>query len=191
MNIDYEVAELKRKFSTLFSVGVVTQMNDDDTKAKVRFGDIETGFLRILARKSHKNKDFWPYDKNEQVLVLALDGELSQGVIIGTLPKDEDAPKKGARFIEYEDGTSLEYDKKAHELRVKMAQNGKIKVSGASLVSLEAQNVEVKANKEAKVTAPSVILNDESGGGVITKNCTCAFTGGPHPVASTKVKASL
>jgi len=184
MNIDFEVAELKRKFSTLFSVGTITQINEDDTKAKVKFGEMETGFLRIMTRKSHKDKDSWPYDKGEQVLVLALDGELSQGIIIGTIPMGDDAPKKGIRYIEYEDGTAIEYDKKSHELKVKMtAKGGKISVSGPSLVSVEAESVEVKSK--------NITLSDKSGGGVVTKNCLCAFTGGPHPVASNKVSAGL
>ena len=61
MNIDFEVAELKRKFSTLFSVGTITQINEDDTKAKVKFGEMETGFLRIMTRKSEKKRFLTKY----------------------------------------------------------------------------------------------------------------------------------
>lgn len=44
-------------------------------------------------------------------------------------------------------------------------------------------------NAEAKIKASGdITLNGDSGGGVVTKKCICAFTGNEHPQSSTTVK---
>lgn len=62
------------------------------------------------------------------------------------------------------------------------AQNG---------ADIEAQTAKIKANSAA-VDAPDVTLGGTTAtplDGVVTGQCTCSFTGAPHPMFSSKVKA--
>jgi len=51
--------------------------------------------------------------------------------------------------------------------------------------------IEINAAHEVTVNAQSVNLaNKQTAFGVVTQNCICAYTGGPHPDASQRVKAA-
>ena len=65
--------------------------------------------------------------------------------------------------------------------KVHLKRGREIHVSAGSKVTIEAPTVEVRAD--------TVQLGEGAAQGVVTAQCICAFTGGPHPDKSSKVSA--
>ena len=86
--------------------------------AKVHFDDDEivSDWLPIVVRKSQSDKENWQLEINEHVVCI-MDEDCNEGVIVGAVYSDADAPddEEGAGKFrkKFSDGTVIEYDKNA------------------------------------------------------------------------------
>ena len=106
------------------------------------------------------------------------------------------SPRNGSECVMDKQGNSILIIA-TDDRRYKMALN-----DGEVALYVDQDNY-IKINPDGKieVQANSVVVNSGDvtlGGsvalataGIVTGECTCAYTGGPHPVKSTKVKAVL
>lgn len=95
----------------------------------------------------------------------------------------------GAFIIQQADGISIKIDVDGNILTVTAAD---ITQAGANITIEATGDVAITAGGNATVKASAIDLN--GGGaldGIVNGLCTCAFTGAPHPVKSSTVKASM
>lgn len=159
-----------RLFSQLGQVGRVHSLSDNGRQYKVEFdgpdGVYLSGWLFALTSRAGGDRENWPYDIGEQVLVLALAPNLAVGVIVGALNQTA-YPAVSANADErktvYGDGTEVIYNRADNVLTINAVGDVKINTEG------------------------NVVLND--GAGVVTGECACHFTGLPHSDVSAVVFA--
>lgn len=169
--------EDKNKQYPILKYGLVSD-NSEPGYVKVTFNDDDdfvTDFMPVLVRKSKTDKESWPLEINEHVVCLMLH-DCDEGIVLGAIPSDEDAPDSGeadGKFRKkFSDGTVIEYDKVAHSLTVDVKGRAKVKTSGSVLVDagssldakaaikavISAPEVEVSATVKATISAPLITL---------------------------------
>jgi phage baseplate assembly protein V len=102
----------------IFKYGIVSDTQPGYAKVYFLDDDIVTDWWPVVMRTTLKDKTSYPINVNEQVVCLC-DFLIEDGVILGAIHSNPDAPDPGAapgKFRKvFEDGTTLEYDKIAHK----------------------------------------------------------------------------
>lgn len=158
---EMELRALTAKLNNLFRLGTVTSLQADKARARVVFEDrdnMESANLQILVRNSLKNKDYWMPDIGEQVLCLFLPLGMESGFIVGAYYVDDNSPPVTAgnkRAVEFEDGTTVEYDRDAHKLTVDVpATGGELVINTQAKVTVNSPAIDLG---EASSLEPSVL----------------------------------
>jgi phage baseplate assembly protein V len=170
---EFDLAEIDRRISRMIRFGVIADTDYEHARVRVRVGNLMTNWLPWMALRAGADVDWWPPSINEQVLLLAPDGEFNNAVVLGSLyqakhPAPESDPD--VRLLRMKDGATFRYDRAANELTIALPGNAKVKIVG-----------------DAAVTARSISLND--GSPVVTTGHICHFTGNPHGDGSSSVRA--
>jgi phage baseplate assembly protein V len=152
----------------IIRVGIVTQVYDDRAAVRVQFPDDDEEVsweFPVLQRKTFKDKDYWLPDVGEQVVVVMLPYGQEQGFVIGALYSEVERPPEGSsrdkRVIVFEDGTRIEYDRKAHRLYADVKGDAEVKISGELSAEVEGK-VLVKSSTEVTIQAPKINLQNNS-----------------------------
>ncbi|WP_104629208.1 hypothetical protein [Helicobacter bizzozeronii] len=177
---------------------------------------IEVQKSSVKVRYNNTTSDFVPYTQVHNAFKTSYSPPTPQeialyfkmghfGLVLGTsiLPQEiEDQQEEDTQRIKYADGTTITY--KEGVLKIESLKELKIECENASLTAqkqatIECQKATITAKQEANIKAPKAIVDSSDvslGGanasptaGVVTGECVCAFTGAPHPMFSTKVKA--
>jgi phage baseplate assembly protein V len=120
----------------LARVGRVSSINPANATVRVVFEDRENMVsydLPVIVRQSMRNKDYWLPDVGEQVLCLFLPSGNAQGFVLGAFYSDEDLPPvndANKRHVRFDDGTSVEYDRKSHRLSIRCKGDIDIEAQG-------------------------------------------------------------
>lgn len=73
--------------SNLVRIGIVEEVaTDNPPRARVRCGDFVTGWMRMGTSRAGDAHQSWPYSVGEEVVFVAMDGDLRHGAIICALP---------------------------------------------------------------------------------------------------------
>lgn len=138
-NFDREIANIAR-------LGVISEI--EGNTARVQIGQLETDLIHWLSPHAAADYEWWAPSIGEQVLVISLWGDPSQGIIVGAVPQDAfPAPAAGVEWAKrFSDGTVLRYDPQAHALRVEGETAG---------ITVICQNATVKA-ESVTIDAPSL-----------------------------------
>jgi len=143
----------------IIRVGLVASVNDAAGTCRVTLPDadgMQTYDLRVVQRKTHRDKQSILPDVGEHVLCLFLPYGQEQGFVLGAFYSATDLPPVNTRnkaHWTFEDGTVLEYDRKLHKLTasvqgtVEITSTGDITATSGTLVQLEAPEVTVKAGQ--------------------------------------------
>lgn len=195
-----ENKEIYRILKRIFRLGKVVGINADTCKARVEFPDnqnIVTYELPIIQPHTAKDKFYSMPTIDEYVLCAFLPNGLEAGFILGSYysePTPIPVQDENKFNITFEDGTVLEYDKGEHILKADVKGEADIKVEKDITIKAEG-NINIACH-EAEVTGDKVTvkssditLGDGSATGIITQECFCALTGGPHPDKSNAVRA--
>jgi phage baseplate assembly protein V len=166
MNLDflYELAEVKRKLNNLVTLAQVTSINPETARVKVSIGDAsESDFLPILSeRASGGDQSMWLPEKGDQVLVIALNGDINSGFVLGSILKITESQNKLSMFRKFSNGTSFEYDKEQNLLAVSLAEGAvfRLKASGGK-IEIDCTEITLKGNLkvEGEVTAKGIPLS--------------------------------
>lgn len=169
-------------------VGVVSSSDPSRGTVRVELPDdnnLVSFDLRVLVRKTHRDKDYWMPDVGDQVLCLFLPFGLEQGFILGAFYSGPDAvpvSSQDKRHVLFEDGTWLEYDRANHTLSghikgkvdaITVDQDAVLEVKGdvlatvgksvqatvgKKLVAEVAESASVSAGTNITLTAPQINL---------------------------------
>lgn len=124
--------------------GTVSAVDEKSCRVRVRLPDLDnlrTAWLPVGVRKTKADKDYWLPDIGEHVAVL-LDGRGEDGVVLCAIYSDADSVPVVSRdkwHRKFADGTTLDYDRKAHQLTVNCV--GGITVVAAGSVLVQAPSV--------------------------------------------------
>ncbi|PAF48760.1 hypothetical protein BKH41_05725 [Helicobacter sp. 12S02232-10] len=153
---------------------------------KVNICGTHTDFITYLSVSNAFKSCFTPPQVGENALIFHFK-ESDLFLCMGSIPKPNPDLSQDKEIITYADGTTLSYDTQSHTLEIQSEANITIHCKQANIQSDEV-SIECKS---ADIKADSINLGDRGGGGVITTQSICPFTGAPHQQGSTKVKATL
>ena len=126
--VEQMLSELQRRLANVVRKGKVhsVQLNPPRCRVEVQPGVVTT-WLPWSHGRAANSRDWEPISVGEQVVVLSESGELNNGVVIAGLhtaanPSPSFDPDQ--HVTEYDDGTRVVYDRKAHALTVTIAQGG-------------------------------------------------------------------
>ena len=117
--MNYKITELSRKLSNIIRFGIIHETDYQSKKVRVKSGDLITNWLDFATLRAGNVKVWNPPEKDEQVMILSPDGDLSQGVVLPSLFRDmfPALSNKGTdTIVEFADGTEIKYDSEAHKL---------------------------------------------------------------------------
>ncbi|MEY0278597.1 phage baseplate assembly protein V [Providencia rettgeri] len=158
-------AEIRRLINNLIRVGVVIAV-DAKKGCRVQTGDLETNWLNWITLRAGRTRTMNAPSIGEQVLILALGGELTTAFVLTGIFSDEHAEPTDsltADHCTYSDGAIIEYE----------PATGALKATGIKTATIEASEqinattkvVVVNASKQINLTTPTVICS---------QNLTCA-----------------
>ena len=158
--------ELERLISNLLRVGVVEEVDTKKMVCRVRTGDILTDWIRWGTDRAGAGRAWWPPDAGEQVIIGAVNGELTTAFVLCSLYSDANsAPSHSAQAMHktFSDGAVIEYEPETGELTVTGIQ--KATVNAAQKIDATAPEVTVTASTQINFNTPKVVCSD---------NLTCA-----------------
>ncbi|HIW78270.1 MAG TPA: phage baseplate assembly protein V [Candidatus Bilophila faecipullorum] len=137
--------------SQLARVGFVTARQPERHRVRVQFRDTVTsplvsGWLPVLTPRASADMAFDLPDVGDQVLCLFLGNGLEDGFVLGSMYGAQTPPvASGDKFHRtFSDGTTIEYDRKAHKLTASVKGDVEANVTG---------NIEVRLQGNGKVEA--------------------------------------
>jgi len=136
MNLDlpFTVTELQRRLMNLVTLGRIQALDSQGVipKAKVQIGELTTTWLPLMVTRAGADRSGWLPVVGEQVVVLSPNGELSQGIILGSL-NQRDYPsavrQPGQHRIDYADGARLVYDREQHHMQLSLPAGATLDVT--------------------------------------------------------------
>lgn len=126
-----------------YKTGIVSEIDPKGVRARARFPDLglETALIPVGQRKTSEDKDYWMPDVGEHVACL-LDANAEAGVILCAIYSEQDTPPiddPDKKHVRFEDGTTIEYDRKAHKLTIQCV--GDIEIAAQGNMRLTAANI--------------------------------------------------
>lgn len=142
-DFEFALRELDRRLSNLARVGRVVSVSLESTVPKVRIGlgELVTGWLPFMSARAGNDRQWWPIEVDEQVLVISPSGDLTQGFVLGSFFHERFAPltrEHDKVRTDYADGAYTQYDKAEHRLDVHLPQGGSIYVQANGSLKLTA-----------------------------------------------------
>jgi phage baseplate assembly protein V len=157
----FPLAELDRRLANLLRHGTIAAVNEthpDGPRATVALDDnTTTDWLAWITLRAGPDATWWAPEPGEQVMVLSPSGELSVGRILPGVPSDAFPAVGNTKEVQrtvYKDGTIVEYDRVAHQLKVDAsASNGAVLVDvGTGSVTVNCATAVVHATTSVAVT---------------------------------------
>ncbi|WP_099061762.1 phage baseplate assembly protein V [Serratia sp. BW106] len=145
MNTLESISELARAVRNLIRIGVIVDVDTVQARCRVQLGGNTSDWLQWLTCRAGGARTWWAPSIGEQVLLLALGGELDTAFVLpGIYSDDFPAPSASAEayHVSFPDGAVIEYE----------PQTGALSVSGIV-------TADVSASTSVKVTAPTVTVN--------------------------------
>lgn len=157
-------------------IGSIKEVKGNQIKVDIL--GVVTDFMTYVGGFGAFNQHLLPPIVGEQVLVVKFeDSGLYLAFSIPPIIRDA---KSNVESRTYSDGTTIRYD----------VSNSTLEINSQATINIKAKNVNLQC-KKAIIKSDSIDLGDEGGGGVVTTQCICPFTGSPHPQGSNKIKAVL
>jgi len=140
-HIAHAVSRHDREIANLVRIGTVQDIQGN--QARVAIGNTVTDWLYWASRRAFDAFDYDSLTVGEQVVVLSVWGDVSQGVIVGAIPQDvQAAPSSGDVWGKrFKDGAIITYDPDRHSMVVSIPEgaitietDSRVRFKGPSLV---------------------------------------------------------
>lgn len=190
MNIFASTHDLARQLRNLIRTGIVADVDTTRALCRVETGGITTDWLHWLTSRAGRSRTWWAPSVGEQVLVLAIGGELDTAFVLpGIYSDDNPAPSASADalHVSFPDGAVIEYEPETGALTVSGIKTASVTASESVVVTVPL--VTVKASQKITLDTPEVVCtnklttatlevkkggrmsgNIEHGGGTFTSN---------------------
>ena len=138
--IQYDIAELKRKLANIIKVGVIAAVDHGKARVRVNLGTTQSAWLPWLTTRAGGDVSWWAPEEGEKVLILSPGGALEFAWVLPSIFTTEHGSSGSSadrHLVEYKDGTTMSYDRGAHALNVHLPSGGKVRVVAEGGIKLE------------------------------------------------------
>ena len=121
MNNLNSLQEIARAIRNLIRTGIVTDVELDEGLCRVQTGGMQTTWLNWLTCRAGRSRVWWAPSVGEQVLLLAIGGELDTAFVLPGIFSDHNpAPSASpdALHVAFPDGAVIEYEPQTSALTV-------------------------------------------------------------------------
>ncbi|WP_092514234.1 phage baseplate assembly protein V [Xenorhabdus mauleonii] len=161
MNTQYanpQTTELLRRLRNLIRIGTVSQVDTARGVCRVTTGQLETDWLHWLTARAGHARTWWAPSVDEQVLLLAIGGDLTTGFVLPAIFSDAfPAPSTSpeALHVTFPDGAIMAYEPHSGALTVSGIQTAT--VTAAVSVHVTAPKITCTASQQITLDTPTVI----------------------------------
>lgn len=162
MNTLNTIQELARAIRNLIRSGVVTEVDTVQGLCRVQSGGIQTTWLNWLTTRAGRSRTWWAPSVGEQVLLLAIGGELDTAFVLpGIFSDDNPAPSasEDAWHVVFPDGAVIEYEPETSALTVSGIKTADETASES--ITATVPLVLVKASTSITLDTPEVICTNK------------------------------
>ena len=154
--------ELARAIRNLVRTGVVVETDLDAGRCRVQTGGIVTDWLQWLTQRAGRSRAWWAPSVGEQVLILAVGGELDTAFVLpGIFSDDHPAPSASADawHMAFPDGAVIEYEPETSTLSVSGIKTADVTASESVTVTVPV--VMVRASSKITLDTPEVVCTNK------------------------------
>jgi len=162
MNTLSSLQDLARLLRNLIRTGIVTDVDTTRALCRVETGGITTDWLHWLTPRAGSSRTWWAPSVGEQVLLLAVGGELDTAFVLpGIYSDDNPAPSASADalHISFPDGAVMEYEPESGALTVSGIKTASVTASESVVVTVPL--VTVKASQKITLDTPEVVCTSK------------------------------
>lgn len=162
MNNLNSLQEIARAIRNLIRTGIVTEVDLDEGLCRVQTGGMETTWLNWLTCRAGRSRVWWAPSVGEQVLLLAVGGELDTAFVLpGIFSDDHPAPSASpdAFHVSFPDGAVIEYEPQNSALTVSGIKTANVTASDSITATVPV--VLVKASTRITLDTPEVVCTNK------------------------------
>lgn len=162
MNTLNSIQDIARAIRNLIRTGIVTAVNPDEGLCRVQTGGMQTTWLNWLTCRAGRSRVWWAPSVGEQVLILAIGGELDTAFVLpGIFSDDHPAPSASpdAFHVSFPDGAVIEYEPESGALTVSGIKTADVTASDA--ITATVPLVLVKASTRITLDTPEVVCTNK------------------------------
>ena len=162
MNTLSTLQDIARAIRNLIRTGIVTEVNLRDGLCRVQTGGIKTTWLNWMTSRAGRSRVWWAPSVGEQVMVLAIGGELDTAFVLPAIFSDDfPAPSSSADAlrIDFPDGATIEYEPETGALTVSGIKTADVTASGS--ITATVPLVLVKAETRITLDTPEVVCTNK------------------------------
>lgn len=156
------IQDIARAIRNLIRTGIVTAVNPDEGLCRVQTGGMQTTWLNWLTCRAGRSRVWWAPSVGEQVLILAIGGELDTAFVLpGIFSDDHPAPSASpdAFHISFPDGAVIEYEPESGALTVSGIKTADVTASDS--ITATVPLVLVKASTRITLDTPEVVCTNK------------------------------
>ena len=168
MNTLASLNDLARLLRNLIRIGIVTEVDTERALCRIETGGISTDWLNWLTPRAGRSRTWWAPSVGEQVLVLAIGGELDTAFVLpGIYSDDHPAPSASADalHVSFPDGAVIEYEPETSALTVSGIKTADVTASDS--ITATVPLVLVKASTRITLDSPEVVCTNKLTTGTI------------------------
>ncbi len=162
MNNLNSLQEIARAIRNLIRTGIVTDVDLDEGLCRVQTGGMQTTWLNWLTCRAGRSRVWWAPSVGEQVLLLAIGGELDTAFVLpGIFSDDNPAPSASpdALHVAFPDGAVIEYDPESGALTVSGIKTANVTASDSITATVPV--VLVRASTRITLDTPEVVCTNK------------------------------
>ncbi len=162
MNILSSISELSRAIRNMIRPGIIVQVDLETCRCRVQTGKNVTDWLQWLTHRAGRSRTWWAPSVGEQVLILAVGGELDTAFVLpGIFSDDNPAPSASADAVHlaFPDGAVIEYEPASGALKVTGIQTASISAAKSATVTVPV--VTVTASTRITLDTPEVVCTNK------------------------------
>lgn len=162
MNNLNSLQEIARAIRNLIRTGIVTDVDLDEGLCRVQTGGMQTTWLNWLTCRAGRSRVWWAPSIGEQVLLLAIGGELDTAFVLpGIFSDDHPAPSASpdALHVAFPDGAVIEYEPESGALNVSGIKTANLTASDSITATVPV--VLVKASTRITLDTPEVVCTNK------------------------------
>lgn len=162
MNTLSSLQDLARLLRNLIRVGIITEVDTARALCRVETGGISTDWLHWLTPRAGRSRTWWAPSVGEQVLLLAIGGELDTAFVLPGIYSDDNpalSASADALHITFPDSAVIEYEPETGALTVSGIKTASVTASESVVVTVPV--VTVKASQKIILDTPEVVCTNK------------------------------
>lgn len=162
MNTFSDIQDIGRVLRNMIRVGLIVDTNTETGQCRVQTGGMQTTWLNWLTCRAGRSRVWWAPSVGEQVLLLAIGGELDTAFVLpGIFSDDNPAPSASpdALHVSFPDGAVIEYEPESGALTVSGIKTADVTASDSITATVPV--VLVKASSRITLDTPEVVCTNK------------------------------